>query len=139
MEITKTVGSIRPDGLKDYDLHLSSGEVVTAHRVGSKYSVGGTVDTLKNIKQLVLDGLRDLSQIETTDQSDEKPPQDEFRRLWAHACPAALLALRIDDRGPTDHERTTLDAWGYITPDGRVDTESAAVAVAGYDKSTKQT
>lgn len=134
IKVVKTVGVARDAGGKDYRLHLSNGETVLAVKDGQRYRVGDTVDTLKNLKAHVVAGLRGdtLSQIETTDQTREDAPRPGFGALWSCACPAALLALRIDERGPTRDEERTLDTYGYITPSGSVDVESARAAVSGY-------
>lgn len=113
--VIKTVGVLRPDGLKDFDIHLANGEVVRAIRNGGKFQVGGQVDTLKAIKVAVEDGLRN----DPTEVGYDEPEEVEEKPTlgtWDCVDPCAILVRAIvDDRIPLAGEvKRTLDCHGWL-------------------------
>lgn len=123
--IIKTVGVARPDGNKDYVLHLGNGEKVTAVRdFGGKFRIGTSVGTIKELKWLVERGLRNDEDDVTHEDAPEAPQADRKGRepfgLWDCVHPCAII-VRAIQAGllPCEIEvRTTLDNWGWLDEDG---------------------
>lgn len=119
-EVLKTVGVERPDGNKDFDIYLMNGDVVRAVRNLSKFQVGDVTDTLKQIKILVMDGLRWEEGHEPLATGDRVDQAEEPAKLGAWDCvdPCALLTdlwyWGTIDMTPALNR--TLDCHGWIDP-----------------------
>ena len=114
----KVVGSVRSDGKKDYRIKHDGFEYLCV-RQGQKFKLHDRVGSMKELKEYVLslDGLPDEDVVEAA--------EPVMNREW-RTDPAALLAMLYEgmtvDR---DAIMDTLDSWGYVTPAGEIDTESA--------------
>ena len=122
----KVKGVIDESGNKNYIITNTDdgSEHVAIKRVtGSKYDIGEhSCLTLRQCKVLVSeDRVRHFAD----SVSDEPTEVEEDRRpeTWACVDPCALLILRADTTDP--EVRRTLDAYGWITPDGELDDEQA--------------
>ena len=110
-------GVNRCDGTKDYVIE-HEGVQYLCTRQGQKFELHGRVGTMKSLKEYV-----------ATLGNEPEAPQEtvvlDISREWK-TDPAALLAMLYEgmtvDR---DAIMDTLDSWGYVTPDGDVDTVSA--------------
>lgn len=125
MTITKTVGVMTDRGDKDFEIHLSSGEVVTAERSGSKFRVGDSVGTLKEIKQEVLEGAR---WEDTTNDAEPSGTSGNSLNPWDCVDPCALIVYLLkglDNMVAESLILDTLDSYGWLTPEGKPDIDSA--------------
>ena len=124
--ILKTVGVLRPDGLKDFELHLANGETVLAIRNGGKFQVGGVVDTLKSIKLQVENGLRnqagELFSVDEVPEPTNTPP--DLYDVWEQCVDPCAIIVRAVAHGliPLEGEvMKTLDNHGWLANNGDVD------------------
>jgi hypothetical protein len=131
IKVIRTVGQLREDGEKDFVLHLSNGETVTAERKGNKFRVGMIIDTLKNIKLSVEDGLR-WEEFESVELNTSMA----YNNPWDCVDPAALLAVIVHEHEElrTEHVLAALDNYGFINPDGSIDVESAERAIKAREQ-----
>ena len=124
--ITKTVGVMTDRGDKDFEIHLSNGEVVTAERTGSKFRVGDSVGTLKEIKQEVIDGARWEGVTDTDDIEGPSGTTDSICNPWDCVDPCAFIVYFLNDRSFAESLMLdTLDRYGWLTPEGKPDIEYA--------------
>ena len=107
-----------------------SSHVAIRRQRGSKYDIGEhTCLTLRQCKVLVSeDRVRHFadSREEIADKLVEGLFEDEPERkpeTWQCVDPCALLILLADTTDP--EVRRTLDAYGWVTPDGELDDEQA--------------
>ena len=120
--VTKTVGVMTDRGDKDFEIHLSNGEVVTAERTGSKFRVGDSVGTLKEIKQEVVDGARWDSVADSEETDSPSGNSGNQCNPWDCIDPCAFLVYMICGRPIDDTLITeTLDSYGWLTPEGKPD------------------
>lgn len=124
LTITKTVGVVSVHtGEKDFDIHLSNGEVVRAVRSGQKFSVENFTGTLKQCKDEVLAGLGWGSD----DNELLDDPKQELGSSWDCIDPCAILVSLLSGRKvDTEFINETLNNYGWITPEGEYDVESAS-------------
>ena len=129
----KVKGVIDESGTKNYIITNTDdgSEHVAIKRVtGSKYDIGEhTCLTLRQCKVLVsedrvrhfADSVEDIADKLVDgllgDEGDRKP------ETWQCVDPCALLILLADTTDP--EVRRTLDAYGWVTPDGELDDEQA--------------
>ena len=128
--ITRTVGVMTDRGDKDFEIHLSNGEVVTAERTGSKFRVGDSVGTLKEIKQEILDAVEMCGVWEgVSDADDNEGPSgttDNICNTWDCVDPCAFIVYFLNDRSFAESLMLdTLDKHGWLTPEGKPDIDSA--------------
>jgi hypothetical protein len=124
--IIKTVGITRPDGNKDYAIHLGNGEVVTAVRdFGGKFRIGTTIGTIKELKWSVERGLRNDDDDDVTREHVPTAPQADRKDrepvgLWdcVHPCAIIVRAIQAGLLPCESEVRTTLDHWGWLDSDG---------------------
>ena len=115
----KVFGVDRGDGVKDYVIeHNGVQHLCTRQANGKWFELHGQLGTMKSLKKYV----------ETLGDEPEAPQEAAepvMNREW-RTDPAALLAMLYEgmtvDR---DAIMDTLDSWGYVTPAGEIDTESA--------------
>jgi hypothetical protein len=149
----KVTGVYRDDGGKDY-LISHNGKQHKATKSGSLFSCNGVTDTLRNIKKMIQGGELVTSQppinaivgaIQIHDETNEirekfsdirkriqedKPSSDVG--LWDCVNPCALIVKIMVEchtefmpQGLEAEIDRTLDAHGYLLPDGSYDTEQA--------------
>lgn len=126
----KVTGIPRDDGGKDY-LISHNGQQHKATRNGSLFSCNGVTDTLKAIKQKIESG--ELASTEDSDQ--EQATEDTHQNdvgLWDCVHPCALLIklwtephIEFMPEGLVPEIVRTLDAYGYMLPEGGCDTQQA--------------
>lgn len=126
----KVTGMPRGDGGKDY-LISHNGEQHKATRNGSLFCCKGVTGTLKAIKQKIESG--ELASTEDSDQ--EQATEDAHQNdvgLWDCVHPCALLIklwtephIEFMPEGLDSEIERTLDAYGYMLPEGGCDTEQA--------------
>ena len=142
-EVVKTVGVDRPDGNKDFDIYLMNGDVVRAIRNAGKFQVGDMVDTLRQIKILVMEGLRweeGHDPLATGDTGDTGDQADDPSVLVAWDCvdPCALLVEDYRHKQIDPTLRRTLDCHGWIDPEtGEPDYERALREIERFNKISK--
>ena len=114
----KVFGVLNDTGSKDYVIECL-GERYLCRRRGQKFELHGRVGTMKELKRYVA---------EEASQAEPEPEETvvlDISREWK-TDPAALLAMLYEgmtvDR---DAIMDTLDSWGYVTPEGEIDTVSA--------------
>lgn len=121
----KVTGIPTDDGGKDYVIS-HEGKQYQATRSGSLFCCNGTTDTLRNIKQMILDGKLGVRQ-PTTNTTEIEP--DIGVGLWDCVHPCALLALLVGDINLAEGMRVatmeTLDNYGWLTECGSPDHERA--------------
>lgn len=141
-EVLKTVGVDRPDGNKDFDIYLMNGEVVRAIRNAGKFQVGDMVDTLKQIKILVMEGLRWEEGHDPITAGDPGDAAAEPAKLGTWDCvdPCALLVEDYRHKQIDPTLRRTLDCYGWIDPEtGEPDYGRAIKEIERFNKIIKET
>ena len=127
MKIKKTVGVSNPDNFndrgyarKDYVIHTTCGHQAYAKASGSQgYECGGVFyPSLKALKTHIVDS---GSLDEESKADDNKSP------MWDCIDPCALLIHNMMEYNLVlgHNEMTTLDNFGWLTEDGKVDSERA--------------
>lgn len=119
MSNVKVKGVQDENGVKNFAItNKDSGEVHIALREGQfKFRIGEFVGTLKQCKELVAND----AVVYFADA--EKAP--EVPQTWDHVDPCALLVLLECPRSISEEVHRTLDANGWIKPDGTQDIELA--------------
>lgn len=137
MEITKTVGFFTSDnGQKSFKIHRSDGQVFDAIRDGSssKFKVlGYPAMKLADCKRIVLSEGEEFDSGEDSSASEGTPPLTtvgaglcDNPSAWDCVDPCALLIRLCGMQLSHDNElRRTLDAYGWMKPDGTPDFEGA--------------
>lgn len=124
MSMTVT-GIARESGDKDYEIRYE-GNTWVAVRHGQKFLCCGVVGTMKELKDAVRNG--ELSQ-----EPEPEAKKVEMDGIWDCVSPCALVALALEKMGPCPElgpdfqaiAKHTLDCHGWVTPDGKIDRESA--------------
>ena len=98
-----------------------SGEVHVALRDGQKFVLGEFRGTLAQCKQLVSDGK--VVHFADAEKAPETPEQDG---TWRCCDPCALLILMSHSGVNFPEVKRTLDAHGWLLPDGSVDVKAAS-------------
>jgi len=118
MSDVKVKGVVDHHGVKNFMItHVDSGEVHVALREGQKFILGEFKGTLAQCKQLVADN----KVVHFADVHEEP----EVPQTWDHVDPCALLVLLECPRSISEEVHRTLDANGWIKPDGTQDIELA--------------
>lgn len=122
----KVYGVNRCDGTRDYVIE-HEGVQYLCTRQGQKFELHGRVGTMKSLKEYV-------STLGDEPEEPQESVEPVMNREW-RTDPAALLAMIYEgmtvDR---DDIMETLDSWGYVTPEGEVDTESARRSIKALHK-----
>jgi len=115
----KTMGVFDENGEKNYEIRTPCGDRYIALKEGQKYLIGddGIKRTLKGCKQLVADDA-----VIFFADATEAPEVPEVDGTWACVDPCALLIIFNATSPEVDR---TLDAHGWIKPDGDRDDEAA--------------
>ena len=115
----KTTGVEDERGVKNFMITTPLGDRYIAIREGSGFTIGddATRRTLKQCKELVAND----AVVYFADA--EKAP--EVPQTWDHVDPCALLVLLECPRSISEEVHRTLDANGWIKPDGTQDIELA--------------
>lgn len=138
MKIMKVTGILNPEtGLKDFEISREDGHCVLARRVGtsSKFSVFDMIPTTRDqCKEIVADWDFDMESEDSISPCTDSPCHG--RGAWDCVDPCALLIRIAGMRLSHDPEiRRTLDAFGWINPDGTPDFEQAD---KNFDKWSKE-
>lgn len=121
MNNVKVKGVLDENGIKNFMItNTDSGEVHVAMREGQfNFRVGEFVGTLKQCKQLV-------SASEVVHFADAKTEVTESSNgSWDCCHPCALLILLAEGDVSRKEIDRTLDAFGWLTPEGTRDIEAA--------------
>ena len=146
-EVLKTVGVQRPDGNKDFDIYLMDGTVVRAVRNAGKFQVGDVVDTMKQLKILVADGLRWATSFDPmnpenageTGETGDAAAEPAKLGAWDCIDPCALLVEDYHLKQLDSALRRTLDCYGWIDPEtGEPDYDRARKEIDRFNRLTSQ-
>ncbi len=118
MSDVKVKGVVDHHGVKNFMItNVDTGEVHVALREGQKFILGEFKGTLAQCKSLVADD----KVVHFADVYKEP----EVPQIWDHVDPCALLVLLECPRSISEEVHRTLDANGWIKPDGTQDIELA--------------
>ena len=122
----KVKGVIDEAGNKNYIITNTddgSEHVAIKRATGSKYDIGEhSCLTLRQCKVLVSENR--VRHFADSSYDDRAEVEEDLRpETWACCDPCALLILLADTTDP--EVRRTLDAYGWITQDGELDSEQA--------------
>ena len=122
IEDLKTKGVLDENGDKNFIITTPSKDTYIAVKAGQKYLIGddGVRRTLKACKQLVADDA--VSFFADAEKAPETPDQP---KTWDHVDPCALLILMSHSGVDFPEVKRTLDAHGWLLPDGSVDVKAA--------------
>jgi hypothetical protein len=126
MKIKRTTGIVNPEtGKKDFEIEREDGVCVLARRDGSKFVVFDMIPaSLSQCKEIVADWDFDVDSEEVTSPCTDSPCRG--RGAWDCVDPCALLIRLCGMQLSHDNElRRTLDAYGWMKPDGTPDFEEA--------------
>jgi hypothetical protein len=129
MSNVKVRGVLDECGVKNFMItNTDTGETHIAIRSGQKFVVGEFRGTLAQCKQLV-------SASKVVNFADAQPEPEEKSDTWSCIAPCALLIMLQAgvDVNPDEINRT-LDAHGWLTPDGLTDVVQAE---ENFDKWSK--
>ena len=124
-------GIFDQDNIKNFEIKdKESGEIFMAVRSGQKFELGDFRGTLAECKQKVIDGYS-----EHFADATEAPEAPEVDGTWACVDPCALLIMMQAgvELSPCEIKRT-LDAHGWLTPDGLADIEQAESNLEKWSK-----
>ena len=122
MSEVKTKGVFDEEGIKNFAItNLDTGETFIALRTGSKFTIGddGVARTLSECKQLVADD----TVVFFADA--EKGTEGTGNGTWDCVDPNALLILISTTGADMPEIKRTLDAHGWLLPNGEFDVEQA--------------
>jgi len=120
----KIRGVLDENGVKNFMItNTETGETHIALRSGQKFEVGEFRGTLAQCKQLVAaNALIARSKFRWKPFGDAKPEPEEKNGTWDCVDPCALLImLQAGVDVSPDEIKRTLDAHGWLTPDGLTD------------------
>ena len=135
----KVKGVSDESGRKNYIITNTddgSDHVAIKRESGSKYDIGEhTCLTLRQCKVLVsenrvkhfADSREEVAVAAVADEPERKP------ETWDCVDPCALLILHVGNVGDPEVKRT-LDAYGWLLPDGRFDVEQAEENLEKWSK-----
>ena len=127
MSNVKVKGVLDENGVKNFMItHVDSGEVHVAMREGQKFTLGEFKGTLAQCKQLVADG-------KVVHFADAPPEPESNHSTWDCVHPCALLILHAGSVDDPEVKRT-LDAFGWLLPDGKLDIEQAEENLEKWSK-----
>ena len=127
-------GYMTASGRKGYAITTECGNKFMADPSGSsKYLCGGsTFKSLKAVKQ----SIEDATDIEIESTTEFCVEMNEAGDLWDQCCPIARLLVKISRNTEFDaDDLESLDNYGYITPEGKVDLDYAVKAVLNWERS----
>ena len=129
MKNVKTKGVLDETGTKNFMItNTDTGEVHVAMRDGQKFTLGEFTGTLKQCKELVAEG-------KVVHFADAQPEPESNDSSWDCVHPCALLIRLCGMQLSHNNElRRTLDAFGWMKPDGTPDFEGADI---NYEKWSK--
>ena len=132
MSEVKTRGVFDEEGIKNFAItNLDTGETFIALRTGSKFTIGddGVSRTLSECKQLV------ANDAVVFFADAEKATEGPRNGAWDCVDPNALLILLQAGVEVSKEEiNRTLDAHGWLTPDGLTDIEQADASFEKWRK-----
>ncbi len=127
MNNVKTKGVVDENGIKNFMLtNTDTGEVHVAMRDGQKFILGEFRGTLAQCKQLVAAS----KVVHFADAQPERAPEG----TWDHVDANALLILRGSSDVTEAEIRRTLDANGWLTPEGEPDVVAARENFSKWSK-----
>ena len=122
MSDVKTKGVFDEEGIKNFAItNVDTGETFIALRTGSRFTIGddGVARTLSECKQLVADD----AVVFFADA--EKASEEPRGGTWDCVDPCALLILISTTGADMPEIKRTLDAHGWLLPNGEFDVEQA--------------
>jgi hypothetical protein len=123
----KVKGVVDDTGVKNFMItNTDTGEVHVAMRSGQKFEVGEFRGTLAQCKAMV--GANKVVHF-----ADAPPEPDSNHSAWDCVHPCALLILHAGSVDDPEIKRT-LDAFGWLLPDGRLDIEQAEENLEKWSK-----
>ncbi len=130
MNNVKVKGVLDENGIKNFMItNTDTGETHVALRDGQKFVLGEFRGTLAQCKQLV-------AASKVVHFADSKPEVEEKRDTWSCVAPCALLImLAAGVEVDPDEINRTLDAHGWMTPEGLTDIVQAE---ENFDKWSKK-
>lgn len=127
MNNVKVKGVLDENGIKNFMItNTDTGEVHVALRDGQKFILGEFRGTLAQCKQLV-------SVSEVVHFADAPPEPESNHSTWDCVHPCALLILHAGSVDDPEVKRT-LDAFGWLLPDGKLDIEQAEENLEKWSK-----
>jgi hypothetical protein len=130
MKNVKVKGVLDETGVKNFMItNTDTGEVHVAMRDGQKFVLGEFTGTLKQCKELV-------AASKVVHFADAPPEPESNHSSWDCVHPCALLIKLASTTFKHEEEiHRTLDAFGWMKPDGTPDFEGAD---KNYEKWSKQ-
>ena len=103
-----------------------NGQTRRVYRDGNRFTYNGTTDTLKAIKAII------EAEILFPDEETASEPTNEPAETWdcIHPCAIIVRLLEATTQPLTPEIAETLDASGYLLPDGTADVEQAEREIA---------
>ena len=129
--IVKTKGILDENGVKHFEITSSSGDIYIAMRQpNGKFTVGddGVSRTLRQCKEAVVNDA-----VVYFADATEAPEAPEGGDTWSCVDPCALLILHAGSVDDPEVKRT-LDAFGWLLPDGLLDIEQAEANLEKWSK-----
>ena len=123
MSDVKTKGVFDEEGIKNFAItNVDTGETFIALRTGSRFTIGddGVARTLSECKRLVANDAV-VFFADATEPSG--PPESDG--TWGCVDPCALLILISTTGADMPEIKRTLDAHGWLLPNGEFDVEQA--------------
>ena len=129
MNNVKVKGVLDETGIKNFIItNTDTGETHVALRDGQKFVVGEFRGTLAQCKQLV-------AASKVVHFADAQPEPEEKQDTWGCVAPCALLImLQAGVDVDPDEIKRTLDAHGWLTPDGLTDVVQAEENLEKWSK-----
>ena len=126
MKIKRTTGIVNPEtGKKDFEIEREDGVCVLARRDGSKFVVFDMIPaSLSQCKEIVADWDFDMDREDSSSPCTESPCVGRSQWDCVHPC-ALLIKLAATTFKHEEEIRRTLDAFGWMKPDGTPDFEQA--------------
>ena len=120
MSNLKVKGVLDENGVKNFMItNKDTGETHVALRDGQKFLLGEFKGTLAQCKQLV-------SEDKVVHFADAPPEPESNHSSWDCVHPCALLILLAEGGVSRKEIDRTLDAFGWMKPEGKRDIEGAA-------------
>lgn len=127
MKNVKVKGVVDETGVKNFMItNTDTGEVHVAMRSGQKFEVGEFRGTLAQCKAMVAES-------KVVHFADAPPEPESNHSSWSCCHPCALLILHAGSIDDPEIKRT-LDAFGWLLPDGRLDIEEAEKNIERWSK-----
>ena len=119
----KVKGVLDETGVKNFIIRTPLGDEFVALRVGKKFTIGDddAKRTLSECKQVVAD-----DRVVFFADAEKGPEAPEQGETWQCCDPCALLILMSHSGVDFPEVKRTLDAYGWLLPDGSVDVKAAS-------------